>query len=64
MNQDSKWTYLPQWNVLQLHWPNGNIRYEVDLDRTEMDWVDHLSSKRWMTPELMADLERKIERHS
>lgn len=55
-----KWVYLPKWNVLRLHHPNGNVRYEVDLDRPEMDWVDHLSTKTWMTPALMADLQRKM----
>jgi hypothetical protein len=50
--------------VLRLYRPNGNVRYEVDLDRTEMDWIDQLSTKTWMTPELMADLQRKIARHS
>lgn len=58
------WVYLPRWNVLRLYRPNGNVRYEVDLDRTEMDWIDQLSTKTWMTPELMADLQRKIARHS
>ena len=60
MNDDSKWTYLPQWNALCLYWPNGTVRYEIDLDRTDIDWADHLSTKRWMTPALTADLLRKL----
>ena len=55
-----RWIHLPQWNVLRLHHANGNIRYEVDLDRPEADWPDHLSTKRWMTPALMADLRRYL----
>jgi len=59
-----QWTYLSEWNVLRLHFPNGNVRYEIDLDRTtEMDWVDHLSTKGWMTPALMADLQRNLDEH-
>jgi len=46
----------------------GRVKYYVDWDRIKtekelIDWVTHLSSKRWITKELLIELVLLVNKH-
>jgi len=58
-------------NTLQIVVPvsdeNGNYKYkftyEIDLDRSdELDWLEHVASKKWSSPDLIMNLASSARR--
>lgn len=60
------WTYKSSTNVLEIMKPYW---YEVDLDRLKtyrdfVCWINQLSSKSWITSEMIYDFIQKVRKHT
>lgn len=66
MNRPNVWKFQPGCLTLALYRPNGNLEYEVDLERCRtsaetLDWVAQVAGKSWATDTIIADLVRALD---
>ena len=66
MIRPNVWKFQPKNLTLALYRPNGNLEYEVDLERCTspaetLDWITQIARKSWATDTMIADLVRALD---